>query len=223
MEQGPGPQDKPSVLAQVKNTLNPGYHWSQLKQDLAAFVHAVKSLRHELHEHDTDRLHDLFRGRLMIAFYISGPFNMVAVVFTQALQYMLRLPESVVLLPIVANLLTGIVFQIVWAAVNRGVYRRAFPHLGKRIAAFESDMWPVHWAAIRLAAVFWFANLVVTLLVVETLRFVAPEAAHNIPWVVLVTMIEFIVVTPGFVRNIGDFFERHADDLAQRYAHVFEG
>lgn len=223
MQQGPGPEDKPTVLAQVKNTLNPRYHWSQLKHDLAAFGHALKSLRHELHEHDTARLHDLFRGRLMIAFYISGPFNMVAVVFTQALQYVLRLPESVVILPVVANLLTGIVFQLVWSVVNHGVYRRAYPHWGDRIRAFEADMWPIHWAAIRLAAVFWVANLVVTLLIVETLRVVAPEAAHNIPWVVLATVIEFIVVAPGFVRNIGDFFERHADSLAEKYAHVFEG
>ena len=210
-----------NLLGQIKNTLNPKYHWNQFKEDISAFLHALQSLRRGMDEHDLGRIDDLFRGRLMIAFYISGPFNMVAVALTQVLQYALRLPEAVFMLPVVANLLTGIVFQLVWSLVNHQVYKRAYPHWGQRFIAFEKDMWPVHWTAIRLAAVFWVVNAIVLLIIVEAFKVINSAAAHNIPWVVITTLVEFVVVAPGFVRNIGDFFERHASALALKYGEVF--
>lgn len=221
-----GPKDKFTAMlrvvqSQARNTLNPRHHWEGIKKDLAAFLHAVQSVRHGMHEHDQERLSELFHGRLMIAFYISGPFNMIAVVLTQVLQYALSLPESFLLLPIVANVLTGTVFQLVWLATNAQLYRKAHPHLGARIVAFERDLWPVHLTSIQLAAAFWVVNIIAVGAVVETLRIFAPAAAHAIPWATLATIIEFIVVAPGFVRNIGDFFNRYADALAVKYRGFF--
>jgi len=210
------------VAVQARNTLNPRHHLEGIKKDLGAFLHAVQSVRRGLHEHDQARLDELFHGRLMIAFYLSGPFNMIAVVLTQILQYALSLPESFLLLPIVANLLTGFVFQLVWLATNAQLYRQAYPRLGSRIAAFERDLWPVHLTSIQLAAAFWVVNIIAVGAVVEILRVFAPAAAHAIPWATLATIIEFIVVAPGFVRNIGDFFNRYAATLAIKYQRFFE-
>lgn len=210
-----------TVGSQARNTVNPRHHWEGIQKDLAAFLHAMQSVRRGMHEHDAERIDELFHGRLMIAFYISGPFNMIAVVLTQILQYALSLPESFLLLPIVANVLTGTVFQLVWLVTNFQLYRKVYPNLGARIVAFERDLWPVHLTSIQLAAAFWVVNIIAVGAVVEILRVFAPAAAHAIPWATLATVVEFIVVAPGFVRNIGDFFNRYAGTLAIKYQRAF--
>ena len=220
MQGGPiEPNRRPGLLDQVKNTLNPKYHIAQTKEDIAAFWHALQSLRRPMHEHDVERIDDLFRGRLMIAFYVSGPFNFVALLLNTLLQYALNWQYSFMLLPIMANLLTGIVFQLVWAHINRDVYRR-IPKKG-RFRQFERDLIPVHLAALRYAAIFWAFNLIALGFVVRILDLKNQAAAHGIPWQVVATGLELIFVTGPFVRNIGDFFERHSNELAVRYGYVF--
>ncbi|MES1227220.1 MAG: hypothetical protein ABUL72_01035 [Armatimonadota bacterium] len=214
------PEARPTFWLQIKNILNPKYHIAQTKEDISAFWHALKSLRRPMHEHDLERVDDLFRGRLMIGFYISGPFNFVALLLNTWLQYALNWQYSFMLLPIMANLLTGLVFQLVWAQVNRDVYSRLPKH--GRFLQFEKDLLPVHWAALRYALTFWAVNLVALGFVVRILDLKNQAAAHGIPWQVVATGLELIFVTGPFVRNIGDFFERHAAVLAARYASIFE-
>lgn len=223
INQNPEPEMPPNThwLVRLKQMLSPKYHWEQLKKDLRAFQHAITSVRKDIHEHDVSKLEDLFHGRMMVAFYISGPFNMVAVGLVQWLQYRLGFAYTVWFLPVVALILTGIVFQLAWWGVNREMYRKGFRSPVERLVALERDLWPIHVASASYAALFWLINLAATSVVIRVVQVVSPIAAVNVPWIVIATTVELIVVAPGFVRNIGDFFWKHSKVLTNQHRGIF--
>lgn len=204
-------------LRRLGEMLNPAYHVRQMKEDMGAFKLAMANRQRLLHEGDHSDLEDLFRGRLLGTFYLSGPSNLVGIGLTSLIQIASGLPYMALLMPVVCYITTAVAYQAVWAYENRKLYAWLPGNFGTRFMAMERDLWPVHKASFRYALFFYFLLTVTQPIVIWAVDSFSHKIAQKVPFPVIMTVVEFLMISAPFVRNMSDFFEKYAPEIAERY------
>lgn len=204
-------------LRRLGEMLSPAYHIRQMKEDMGAFKLAMANRQRLLHEGDHSDLEELFRGRLLGTFYLSGPSNLVGIGLTSWLQVASGNPYFALFMPVICYLTTAVAYQAVWLHENRKLYGWLPGNLGTRFMAMERDLWPVHKASFRYALFFYFLLSVTQPIVIWLVDSFSHQVAQKVPFPVIMTLVEFLMISAPFVRNMSDFFEQYAPVIAERY------
>lgn len=205
------------ALGRLGDMLNPAYHVRQMKEDMKAFKLAMANRQRLLHETDHSDIVELFRGRLVGTFFISGPSNLVGVALASWLQVASGMPYMALLMPVVCYLTTALAYQVVWAYENRKLYGWLPGSPWTRFVAMEKDLWPVHRASFRYALFFYFLLTVTQPIVIFAVDSLNHKLAQRVPFPAIMTVVEFLLISGPFVRNMGDFFESYAPVIGERY------
>ena len=198
---------------------NPIYHFRRFKEDLAVSKAALEKRKKLIAgEADHADLPDIFRGKLMGVFFLTGWTNLIGIALGYAAQKAYQ-SEWVGLYatPVLCYLVTAVAFQIGWWVDNRRIYRQTHKDPAHRFWELQKDMLPVHRASLPMAVMFGFANLIVATPILFAISLLNPDLSKEIPAGLLIMIGEFLFIGGAFVRIMGDFFDKYSLRLAMKY------
>lgn len=199
--------------------INPAYHFAKLKEDIAAFRLALRNRGQVILRTDFDHMRDLFRGKLLGCFFLSGPTSF----FALGLGYLIQRYYDNVFVGIIATIALGILFttgayQLLWWADTASLYRDS-ENRGFRshFLAVQRDLWPVHSHGIGVALTLLLITAPIHTGGVAVLHTIAPKFAAVFPAGVVLFIVDLVFIQGPFLRSMGNCFERQAKVLAARY------
>lgn len=204
------------VIQTLRHFANPAYHFRKLREDLLALWAALRSFSSTTATRD--EVVNMFRGKLLACFYLTGPSSWVGLAASYWLQRRYSNPfVGQYSEPVINMVLTTVVFQLIWAAGNPKLYRGSS---GEKFRALERDMLPVHWNGIKVGMTFNLVVFPVSSAIIGGILFLNRQAAIDIPAWVVTGVINTLFVQPQFMRAMGNFFEKWAGVLADRHPHL---
>jgi hypothetical protein len=205
--------------------LNPKYHVMRLREDLGHMMKAIalrKTLNFEDHEVS---LGEVFRGKLLSTFFLTGPSGLVALGLAYWVQ---RITANAFVGFFMTVLFLGVItsafYQLLWYLDNRRIYRQAFGDPISRFLNLQRDILPVNFKGIRTGLVlgavstFWLASLIIA-----PIQIFFPRVAEVVPAGLLLFGLEAIFVQAPLLRIMGDFFEKHGQVLGEKYRPALTG
>lgn len=211
-----------SIWKVILDFCNPFYHVKRFKEDFAVSKAALEKRKQLLSgEASTADLPEIFRGKLLGVFFLTGWTNLIGLGLGFALQKATG-SEWIGLYttPPLCYIVTAIAYQIGWWIDNRKIYRQTHDDPAHRFWELQKDMLPVHRASLPMAVMFGFANLIVATPIQFMISFFSPEVAKEIPSGLLIMIGEFLFIGGAFVRIMGDFFDKYGYKLAIKYRSI---
>lgn len=206
------------MLKRFFNYLNPAYHLRQMREDLRLMLQAFKNRKEFAIPHSEEELQQLFRGRLSICFFLSGPFAFVGASIGGVVQYATRNPYLGVAGTILGIFfVTSLTYQFFWWLDNRRIYSLDGRFGRREFLNMQRDLWPVHLFGAKTGFTFALLSAPIVAVIVGAIQLVSSRFAESFPAPILVLVVDWIVVQGTFVRIMGDFFDRYARSLASKH------
>ncbi len=213
------PQKKTSLLRRLIDHMNPRYHLTRFKEDMAATKSALQKRKDLLNGNaDHASLPEIFRGKLMGVFFATGWTNLVGIALGVAAQKASSNQYvGLFATPVFCYFVTAIGFQVGWWLDNRRIYQQVHADPAHRFWSLQQDMLPVHKASLPFAVAFNVANLVISGPILVLISWINPTVGRETPAGILIIVVEFLFVGSQFVRVMGDFFDKYSYKLATKY------
>lgn len=212
-----GERIKKGVLY-IRDFANPAYHVRKIIEDFRAAKHALKNRDLDTISHDEVEFAHALRGRLFACFMLAGAPAGLGPIIGTFVQYQTGKPTLALWVGIVsANILNTVAFQIVWWLAHRKMYARTAPTPWGRFQSFERDILKLQWDGFRLALIIIAVTGPVATAVIELLNHFAPDVSRVVPFPLLTSWVEILLLQSSLVRLMGDLFERHSHRLAKNH------
>jgi hypothetical protein len=214
-----GPLERLKVLGRyIRDFANPRYHIRKIVEDFRAAKHALRNRDLDTLSHNEVEFAHALRGRLFACFMLAGAPAGLGPIIGTFVQYQTGKPTLALWVGIIsANILNTVSFQVVWWFAHRKMYARTAPTAIGRFKSFEHDILRLQWDGFRLALIIIAVTGPVATAVIELLNHFAPQVSKVVPFPLLTSWTEILLLQSSLVRLMGDLFERHSHRLAQNH------
>lgn len=203
---------------EIKDFLNPAYHYHKVRQDWAALMLARKAVYEDVRGNPGEFSKMLY-GRMTACAGFSEALDILSPLLGFGIQVVTGNPW----LGLGVSWLAGYAFcvatfQAAWFLSNRDIYSSNYRSVWKQIVEMEKDVWPMHKQAAKVAIPLFGSIVALNGVGIQiAMTHLGKEVARVIPFGPILAAVKSVVSPLVFLRLIGNFNRDYAEKLVQKY------